>query len=126
MTREQKIKFLQLVEDGSISTNDIKPMPGMELKAITADLSGLQVSDVQYPFYLTTGYKCKETGAEYTPEQVFKMIEDYGRFVSGVLPIVEKKEGKLYTSYIYFKEISNDEQAQQILLRHTKDSGGIS
>ena len=125
MTREQKITFLQLVEAGAIDTTEIKEMPGMELKAISADLSGVLMTDAYYPYYLTTGYKCEATGAQYTPEQVFEMIEDYGRFVIGVLPIVEKKESKLYTSYIYFKEISNDEQAKQILLRHTKDSGGI-
>lgn len=125
MTREQKIKFLELVEAGTIDTTEIKKMPGMELKSITADLSGVLMTDAYYPYYLTTGYKCEATGAQYTPEQVFEMIEVYGRFLVGVLPIVEKQDDKLYSSYIYFKEITANEQSEQILLRHTKDSGGV-
>ena len=101
MTRDQKIQYLRLIQQG-FKPKDFTPLPELILNAVSGDISALSFEGI----YLAARYKCPQTGAEYTADDVLNLINERKGYDTGVLPAVS---GSM-AFWLLFRGISTAEQ----------------
>ncbi|OJU28620.1 MAG: hypothetical protein BGN92_09825 [Sphingobacteriales bacterium 41-5] len=123
MERKDKIKILELVKAGKIKTEDLQPLPNIELKPLDNELSNVTVR-AEHEYHLCRAYKCQKTGKEFTAEEAKELIERRNRYTVGAIVFCFGQDAKLYAGWILCKEITSNEQAE-ILLQHFTDAGSV-